>query len=458
MKILVAATQPPVPPINGIRLPLEKLAYGFAARGHDVMLIALADAEERERAKLPVDWRLLQGPRATLSRRALWLARATVNGRPMRVDDVASALLPAIDEQLDAFAPDVFFGVGFELAGLPPLPCPSVLVVLDAVHLNVRAQAEGATGVKRILFDREAARVRTFEASAYGRFDRVVVVSPEDASALRELDPKLAVDVVPNGVDVEEYRASADVAPTPGRLLLHGTMDYEPNVRAAELLVDEVLPLVRRRAPRGSRGRGRTLAVEARAHARGAARDGHRRGRRGRVVALVRRRLRLSDGHGHGHEEQAARGNGLRTGLRRDLARAPRPRGGARERPASRGRMPPSSPRLSLLSSPTQRAGRPSAQALAATSSNTTAGRRHGRVRSRSVARACVAAAKRQLNRSPRPSFEGLALQLGEGDAPNRRAANHLDQGCLRVFARRGKNHDINAAQKPQRNSSFSSS
>jgi glycosyltransferase involved in cell wall biosynthesis len=249
LKILVAATQPPVPPINGIRLPLEKLAHGFAARGHDVKLIALADAEELGSAKLPVDWRLLPAPRATSSRRALWLARATVNGRPMRVDDVASALLPAINEQLDAFSPDVFFGVGFELAGVPPLPCPSVLVVLDAVHLNVHAQAAGATGVKRILFDREAERVRTFEASAYGRFDRVVVVSPEDASALKELDPKLAVDVIPNGVDVEEYQVSADVDPTPGRLLLHGTMDYEPNVRAAELLVDEVLPLVRAEHP-----------------------------------------------------------------------------------------------------------------------------------------------------------------------------------------------------------------
>ena len=249
MKILVAATQPPVPPINGIRLPLEKLAHGFAARGHEVRLIALADAEERARAKLPVDWQLVPGPRATLTRRALWLARATVNGRPMRVDDVVSALRPAIDEQLDAFSPDVFFGVGFELAGLPRLSCPSVLTVLDAVHLNVRAQAAGATGVRRMLFEREAARVRRFEASAYGRFDRVVVVSPEDASALRELDPNLAVDVIPNGVDVAEYRMSADVAPTPGRLLLHGTMDYEPNVRAAELLVDEVLPLVRAEHP-----------------------------------------------------------------------------------------------------------------------------------------------------------------------------------------------------------------
>ncbi len=246
MKILVAATQPPVPPINGIRLPLLRLARGFADRGHDVMLIALADAEERRRAELPAHWRLFPGPPpATSTRRALSLVRATVSGRPMRVDDVASALLPAIEQQLDDFAPDVLFGVGFELAALPRLACPSVLAVLDAVHLNVRAQAEAATGVRRMLFDREVRRVRRFEADGYGRFDRVVVVSPEDGSALRELNAQLHVDVIPNGVDAEEHRPIADAAPTPGRLLLHGTMDYEPNVRAAELLVEEVLPLVR---------------------------------------------------------------------------------------------------------------------------------------------------------------------------------------------------------------------
>lgn len=246
MKILVAATQPPVPPINGIRLPLQRLAHGFAGRGHDVMLIALADAEERRRAKLPAHWRLLPGPpQATPTRQALWLARATVSGRPMRVDAVASALLPELEQQLDEFAPDVFFGVGFELAALPRLACPSVLTVLDAVHLNVRAQAAAAAGVRRILIDREARRVRRFEATGYGRFDTVVVVSPEDRSALRNLDPHLQVDVIPNGVDTEEYRSIADVAPTPDRLMLHGTMDYEPNVRAAEFFVEDVLPLVR---------------------------------------------------------------------------------------------------------------------------------------------------------------------------------------------------------------------
>jgi len=87
--------------------------------------------------------------------------------------------------------------------------------------------------------------VRRFEATGYGRFDSVVVVSPEDGSALRGLDQRLQVDVIPNGVDTEEYRPIADAAPTPGRLMLHGTMDYEPNVRAAEFFVEEVLPLVR---------------------------------------------------------------------------------------------------------------------------------------------------------------------------------------------------------------------
>lgn len=248
MKILVAATQPPLPPINGLRLPLQVLLRGFTARGHDVRLIALSTADER-RVPAPPNWRLLPAPRATRFRRGLWLARAARNGRPMRVDDVARALLPAIEEELDEFAPDVLLGFGFELAGLPRLARPAVFAALDAVHLNVRAQAAAATGLRRVLFDQEARRVRQFEASAYGRFDRIVVVTPEDANALCALNSRLQIDVIPNGVDAGEYRPRPEVVPVPGRLLLHGTMDYDPNVRAAELLVNEVLPRVRTERP-----------------------------------------------------------------------------------------------------------------------------------------------------------------------------------------------------------------
>ena len=375
MKILVAATQPPVPPINGIRLPLQRLAHGFADRGHDVMLIALADAEERRQAELPAHWRLLPGPpRATSTRQALWLARATVSGRPMRVDDVASALLPEIEQQLDDFAPDAFFGVGFELAALPRLACPSVLAVLDAVHLNVRAQAAGAAGVRRILFNREARRVRRFEATGYGRFDRWSSFRRRTARLSGTSTRNLQVDVIPNGVDTEEYRSIADVAPTPGRLLLHGTMDYEPNVRAAEFFVEDVLPLVRVDHPdahvvvvgRSPSKRVRTLEGPHVTVTGEVDEVGH--------VARVRRRVRLSDGHGHGLEEQAARSDGLRTGLRA------RPRSRFGVSPRSQGetcsseRVPPSSRRPSPLCSATRRAGRHSAQALDATSSSTTAG------------------------------------------------------------------------------------
>jgi glycosyltransferase involved in cell wall biosynthesis len=246
LKILVAATQPPLPPINGLRLPLQVLLRGFAARGHDVRLIALGTEEERRvYPTVPPSWRLLSAPRPTPSRRVLWLARAALNGRPMRVDDVATALLPAIEQEIAGFEPNVFLGFGFELAALPRLACPSVFAALDAMHLNVHAQAAAAPGFRRILFGQEARRVRRFEASAYGRFDRVVVVTPEDANALAALNSGLRLDVISNGVDTNEYRPHPEIVPVPGRLLLHGTMDYEPNVRAAELLVNEVLPLVR---------------------------------------------------------------------------------------------------------------------------------------------------------------------------------------------------------------------
>lgn len=250
MKILVAATQPPLPPINGLRLPLQVVLHGLAARGHDVRLIALGTEEERRAPPtLPSGWRLLPAHRPTPSRRALWLARAAVNGRPMRVDDIAATLLPAIEQEIAAFAPDVFLGFGFELAALPRLAPPSVFAALDAMHLNVLAQAATATGFRRVLFEQEARRVRRFEASAYARFDRVVVVTSEDANALAALNSGLQLDVISNGVDTNEYRPHPEIVPVPCRLLLHGTMDYEPNVRAAELLVNEVFPLVRKDHP-----------------------------------------------------------------------------------------------------------------------------------------------------------------------------------------------------------------
>ena len=58
---------------------------------------------------------------------------------------------------------------------------PGVLVAQDAWYRNVETLALGASGVHRLVYKREVARVRRFEAREYQRYDAVTVVTPEDA-------------------------------------------------------------------------------------------------------------------------------------------------------------------------------------------------------------------------------------------------------------------------------------
>ncbi len=94
-------------------------------------------------------------------------------------------------------------------------------------------------------------KLRRFERRIAQQADRVVAVSDADAAALRELDPALSVQVVPNGIDTALYDR-ANVAPIdlpPHSLVFTGTMDFRPNVDAVLWFAREVLPLIKRDVP-----------------------------------------------------------------------------------------------------------------------------------------------------------------------------------------------------------------
>ena len=95
----------------------------------------------------------------------------------------------------------------------------------------------------------QTARLRTYEASVCRVFERVVVVSNEDAAALRALQPNLAPVVLSNGVDCEYFALDARTANRPPWIVFTGTMDFRPNVDAAVWFARSILPLVRRAVP-----------------------------------------------------------------------------------------------------------------------------------------------------------------------------------------------------------------
>jgi glycosyltransferase involved in cell wall biosynthesis len=82
-------------------------------------------------------------------------------------------------------------------------------------------------------------RWRRFERAAIRRARRVVAMSEKDAALLA--CPEKTV-ILPNGVDLERFRAAPEPPAGPPELLFVGSFRHFPNVRAFLFLVDEVWP------------------------------------------------------------------------------------------------------------------------------------------------------------------------------------------------------------------------
>jgi sugar transferase (PEP-CTERM/EpsH1 system associated) len=95
------------------------------------------------------------------------------------------------------------------------------------------------------------AKLRRYEQMVCSRSDAVVAVSEPDRSALVELVPDRLVDVVPNGIDLDEYPYPPPVQPIPSSptLVFTGKMDYRPNVDAILWFAQQVLPRIHEPRP-----------------------------------------------------------------------------------------------------------------------------------------------------------------------------------------------------------------
>lgn len=133
---------------------------------------------------------------------------------------------------------------------------PTVLDSVDSISLLFERALRGSPSRKsRAMALLDLARTRRYEANYTARYDEVLVSSPEDAWALRELARAASepvapehIHVVPNGVDLEYFRPQA-VERLPATLIFSGKMSYHANVAAALFLAQEIMPHIWARRP-----------------------------------------------------------------------------------------------------------------------------------------------------------------------------------------------------------------
>ncbi|HEX7155551.1 MAG TPA: glycosyltransferase family 4 protein [Thermoanaerobaculia bacterium] len=136
--------------------------------------------------------------------------------------DTTVVLLSRLDPWVRALLPDGFH----------------VLDAIDSLRLNMEERSRQAPPWLRWFWRVESRRVGRIEADAADTYDRVVVVSPDDAG---ELD----AETISNGVSI----APLVEAPRPFDYGFWGRLSYFANADAAAWLLGEIWPAVRAQRP-----------------------------------------------------------------------------------------------------------------------------------------------------------------------------------------------------------------
>ncbi len=123
---------------------------------------------------------------------------------------------------------------------------PLVVDFCDATSLRVRTQMSTVSPGRKALLALRYLEVRRIERGMVASTPHLAFISHRDREAI--LGAGGQATVIPNGIDLAYWKRRSR-QPRPNTLIFTGVMNYAPNEDAALVLIDQVLPLLRERAP-----------------------------------------------------------------------------------------------------------------------------------------------------------------------------------------------------------------
>lgn len=126
---------------------------------------------------------------------------------------------------------------------------PRVIVAHNIEHrIWQRYYEYEESALKKWYIGRQASKVAAFEKKIFSMVEGAVAVSDEEADELRTLNPKLRVEVVENGVDLDYFTPARDDSERES-LVFVGAMHWRPNQDAVTYFVEEIFPRIRQQRP-----------------------------------------------------------------------------------------------------------------------------------------------------------------------------------------------------------------
>lgn len=251
MKILVVTSRFPYPMEKGDKHRAFNQMRELS-KVHDVTLVALAEGpvapEHVRKVEQDCSVRVHVITRSRVTT-ALGVLRAALTGVPLQVGYFQSAAATArIDEIIAAEQPDRIYCQLIRMASVGrDRAVPTTIDFQDAFSVSAQRRADKAPIGLRQLLSIEAGRIRRYEELAFGWFDHHTIISAQDRDLLT-FPGHERIEVLTSAVDTEHFHP-VDPPPDQRDISFVGNMGYTPNVNAAVLLVDEILPRIRRARP-----------------------------------------------------------------------------------------------------------------------------------------------------------------------------------------------------------------
>ena len=250
--ILFISRCPPYPLHFGDRLIIWHLARELAGRGYTIDLLALYDREDdpQEIDEYRDFFRHIELIRETRRSAEAYLRRLlNPSVRFAKNADMSFSpeLWRQIERHLQRYDYDVAHCFGsVSVYEFHPLfaDMPNLITPYESHALYLESAARQGQVSARLRLP----VVRRLERFMFTPYGRTVVIAEKDRETLRSLQPELAVDLIPNGIELGRFplRGAGRASET---LLFVGNFEYRPNQDAARLLIGKIMPAIWQQMP-----------------------------------------------------------------------------------------------------------------------------------------------------------------------------------------------------------------
>ncbi len=252
MNILIISNSLPFPPHDGSRLVLLNLLKNFSSSNRIDLITLIDDAHSESDIEMVAPLcRNLTTVVAKNRNNILSNVVCNLSADPYNIVwRYSREMALSLRHKLQEIRYDVltFYGVSSAQYGIPVHGIPKIAYEIDAGSLYFRRNFYHETSFhKKLFYLSEHLKIKRYERRIYPNFDRCIVVSEIDKTALLKVCPTANIEVIPNGTDTDYFRPEhREEFPL---LLFSGNMDYPPNIHAALWLYQKVFPTVAKEFP-----------------------------------------------------------------------------------------------------------------------------------------------------------------------------------------------------------------